>query len=86
MLQLLQADVAQAYPGDQALVPGRHHSGQLVVEASVYAAVAGQAEVDCGELGDLQTAKVVLDARAQLAMAPVAEPAVTLLTIASPSG
>jgi hypothetical protein len=46
VLKLFQADIAQAYPGDQALVAGRHHRGQLVIEARTDAPVAGQAEVD----------------------------------------
>ena len=71
MLQLLHADIAQAYPGNQTLVAGCHHHGQLVVEARIDAAVAGQAEVDRGELGDPQAAKVILDARAQVASAIV---------------
>ena len=86
MPQLLEAHVAQADPGDEAFVAGCDHRGQLVVEARVHAAVAGQAQVDCGELADPQAAKVILDARAQVASAAVARPAATLLTIASPSG
>jgi predicted MFS family arabinose efflux permease len=64
--QLFEADVAQAYPGDEAIVAGRHHRGQLVIEACADAAVTGQPEVDRGELADAQAAQVVLDALTQL--------------------
>jgi hypothetical protein len=33
-----------------------HHRGQLIVETRVHAPVAGQAEVDRGELADAQGA------------------------------
>ena len=52
------------YPGDQAFVARRHHRGELVVEASVYAPVTGHAEVDGRQLADLEATQVVLDARA----------------------
>jgi len=55
---LFEADVAQAYTGDEALVAGRHHSGHLVIEGRVGAAVAGQAEVDRSQLIDPQAAEV----------------------------
>src|SRR5256885_14621486 len=53
-------------PGDEALVAGRYHRGQLVVEARVHAPATGQAEVNRCQLGDLQAAEVVFDAFAQL--------------------
>src|SRR6516165_9871791 len=52
--------------GDQALVAGRHHHGQLVIKARADAPVAGQAEVDRCQLAEPQAAEVVLDAVAQL--------------------
>jgi hypothetical protein len=64
--ELFQADVAQAYPGEEALVAGRHHRGQLVIEACVDAPVTGQAEVNRCQLADPQAAKVVFDAFPQL--------------------
>jgi hypothetical protein len=63
--KLFEVDVARAYPGDQALVAGRHHRGQLVIEARVDPPAAGQAQVHRGELADPQAAQVVLDALAQ---------------------
>ena len=48
------------------LVAGCDHSGQLVIEPCVDAAVAGQPEVNGGQLIDPKAAKVVLDALAQL--------------------
>src|SRR6185437_10939230 len=62
----VEADVAQACPGDQALVAGRYHRGQLVIEARVDPPAAGQAQVHRGELADPQAAQVVLDGLAQL--------------------
>jgi len=41
--ELSEADVTQAYPGDESRVAGRHHRGQLVIEAGVDAPVTGQA-------------------------------------------
>ena len=51
---LFETDIAQAHPGDQVLVAGRHHRCQLVIEARADAPVAGQAKVDRCELADLQ--------------------------------
>jgi hypothetical protein len=64
--ELVEADIAQPYPGDEALVTGRRHRGQLVVEARVDAPATGQAEVSRCQLGDPQAAEVVFDAFAQL--------------------
>src|SRR5690348_9339328 len=64
--ELVEADVTQAYPGNQALVAGRYHRGQLVIEARVDPPAAGQAQVHRGELADPQAAQVVLDGLAQL--------------------
>ena len=64
--ELLEADVTQADAGDQALVAGPDHGGQLIVEARVGPARAGQPEVDGGQLVDPQAAEIVLDALAQL--------------------
>ncbi len=66
MPELVEAGVTQAYPGDQALVAGRHHRGQLVIEARVDPPATGQAQVHRGELGGPQAAKVVFDAFTQL--------------------
>ena len=63
--QLLEADITQADTRDQALVAGRHHGGQLVIEARVGLAGAGQAEVDRRQLIHPQAAEVVFDALAQ---------------------
>jgi hypothetical protein len=46
VLQLSEADVTQAYPGDQALVAGRDHRGHLVIETGIYLSVAGQPQVN----------------------------------------
>jgi uncharacterized membrane protein YbhN (UPF0104 family) len=64
--ELVQADVAQAYPGDEALVAGRDHRRQLVIEPRVDPPATGQAQVHRSELPDPQAAQVVLDALAQL--------------------
>jgi len=63
--ELVEADVTQAHPGDQALVAGRHHRGQLVIKARVDPPAAGQAQVHRGELAGPQAAQVVLDGVAQ---------------------
>jgi hypothetical protein len=59
--KLFEADIAEANPGDQALVAGRHHRGQLVIETRIGPPVAGQAEVSRSELADPQAPKVVFD-------------------------
>ena len=65
--ELFEADVAQADTSDETLVAGLDHGGQLIIEARVGAAGAGQAEVDRGQLADPQAAEIVFDALAQLA-------------------
>src|SRR6202034_3285910 len=64
--KLFEADVAQADAGDETLVAGLDHGGQLIIEARVGAAGAGQTEVDRGQLADPQAAEIVFDALAQL--------------------
>ena len=66
MPELFKADIAQAYPGDEALVAGRYHRGELVIEARVDAPVTGQAEVNGRQLADPQAAQIALDALAQV--------------------
>jgi hypothetical protein len=65
--ELLEADVAQADTGDETIVAGPDHGGQLIIEARVGPAGAGQTEVDRGQLIDPQAAEIVFDALAQLA-------------------
>ena len=64
--ELFEADIAQANAGDQALVAGRHHRGQLVIETCADAPVTGQPEVHRGQPADPQAAQVVLDTFSQL--------------------
>ena len=42
MLELAKADVAEPDPGDETVVAGGHHRGQLVIEAGADAPVTGQ--------------------------------------------
>ena len=89
--ELFEADVAQADTSDETLVAGLDHGGQLIIEARVGAAGAGQTEVDRGQLVDPQAAEIVFDALAQLACivggtAPASRKTPTLLTIASSRG
>ena len=64
MPELVEADIAQPYPGDEALVAGRHHRSQLVIEARIDASVTEQAEVNRCQLADPQAAEIVFDALA----------------------
>jgi hypothetical protein len=66
MLELAKADIAEPDPGDETVVAGGHHRGQLVIEAGADAPVTGQPEIDRGQLAHPQGAQVVLDALAQL--------------------
>jgi hypothetical protein len=68
VLQLLETDVAQAYPGDQPVIARGRHRRELVVETGVHPPVTGHPEVDRRQLADPEAAQVVLDARAQLVL------------------
>jgi hypothetical protein len=50
----------------QTLVAGPDHGGQLIIEGRLDPAVAGQTEVDRGQLADPQAAEIVFDALARL--------------------
>ena len=67
MPELFEADVAQADTGDETLLTGADHGGQLIIEARLHVAGTGQTKVDRGQLVDPQAAEIVFDALAHLA-------------------